>query len=603
MTLELTMISSDAEAELRFDDPLALLAHASSRQFAEAEQMHDDLYAEGGSSSGDEPLPTWRERNRATTYHSYFRHCMFVVKPDVKHSYNPHLLGMVSDSLGARLHAHFMSTYNDAVDLLDPVLHTVDAIRASSALLATVVYLLAARAMPTADLPDGEDLCARLEAHINKVLLPAVLVEDLRSLELVQAFLLLSLYHPPTPRAYEDRSWSHIGHAIRIASSLSVASVLAHKKTIASHRHRSRHVRNYERTWYLLHIHEHFTSTFLARQFVLGDDATLAYAPQWVTEEVNLSLPGDRVIVKLLALKQLLHRSRAQDEVLLISKKSPIPTWKMQFNHRRSQAELSSWKAASVGGSGGEGRGDNLTAASETTASETCTELYYQYARVFLACLASKGSTASVEILSDMYDACLLFLSHLSNANVRYAPNVVYVTGAYVATIALRLSEMGHDFSAKDHLHVSVWNLVDKFRQAGNVTRYRDCCASAYANLVESLLKSSQRKRSIGENGEEQQNGTNGVHSQAPSQPSASSRSKATPTDCNATHGEVPSANLAQQLPFFGLDANFVSLIWTTSGVTSRWLTMLSSAFVIGQTNLLDPFLTDNLGAIHPDLM
>ncbi len=74
-----------------------------------------------------------------------------------------------------------------------------------------------------------------LKAHIDNVLLPAIYCQNLRSVEIVQGFLMLAAYLRPTQNPSDDRSWTLLGHAIRVCDRFghALAGSIPHTNSIS----------------------------------------------------------------------------------------------------------------------------------------------------------------------------------------------------------------------------------------------------------------------------------------------------------------------------------------------------------------------------------
>lgn len=168
----------------------------------------------------------------ATTVSSIFG--LYTSRPDTRPGLDPITLGLVSESEAEHLFDLFMTRINSILTLLDPVLCTFAFVRSSSAMLISAIVAITARFDNT--LPDAHGIATRLDAHLNNTVMPAVLLEGCRSVELAQAFIILAAYHPPTRLLAGDRSWSLLGYGQCIASELCMDSA------ILSGRAKPRHV-------------------------------------------------------------------------------------------------------------------------------------------------------------------------------------------------------------------------------------------------------------------------------------------------------------------------------------------------------------------------
>jgi len=70
--------------------------------------------------------------------------------------------------------------------------------------------MIAARHDPS---PSSPAIAGRADAHISKVCWPAVLLENYRSVQALQACMLLASWRPSGSRGDEDDGWALFGHA------------------------------------------------------------------------------------------------------------------------------------------------------------------------------------------------------------------------------------------------------------------------------------------------------------------------------------------------------------------------------------------------------
>ena len=268
---------------------------------------------------------------------------MYGSKPDNALSLRPLSIGILTESKARIFHKTFMDHFNPVSFILDPLLHNFEAVK-ESALLSSAVFLVGARGDP-----DGTfELCNRLQQHILQVLIPATFLDGYRSIEIVQALLILSAYHPPTEKASEDRTWTWIGMAIRIASSLEAKPCVNSHRTLSGSsapgdEARIRKARNIERTWLNLHVTELIYATLTGRRATLWDDATIRRVNGW--DKHPLALEFDRSLVCLVELKKVfISSTEAFDAIADTLVYDPSAEERMLATfYARTKADLASW--------------------------------------------------------------------------------------------------------------------------------------------------------------------------------------------------------------------------------------------------------------------
>ncbi|KDQ57351.1 hypothetical protein JAAARDRAFT_35979 [Jaapia argillacea MUCL 33604] len=129
---------------------------------------------------------------------------------------------------------------NLSLSLLDPVLYTAESTYIRSPFLFTVVCAIASRYYT--ERPDLYPIAmnyARLAAG-------TALISGQKNIEMVQAYILLSLYPVPARRWEEDRGWIYLGLAIRIATDLNLHLPTTAKPVNEQH---AREMLNRTRVW------------------------------------------------------------------------------------------------------------------------------------------------------------------------------------------------------------------------------------------------------------------------------------------------------------------------------------------------------------------
>ncbi|KAI9000635.1 hypothetical protein BD414DRAFT_8317 [Trametes punicea] len=154
----------------------------------------------------------------------------------------PYILrsGLVSPTEVEKLFKIYFDYMNPSVSLLDPALYTAQRTYWRSPFLFTVVCGIASRFFSERpSLYQRAMDCARLAAG-------STLIGGQKSVETVQAYILLSLYPVPARKWEEDRCWVYLGLAIRIATDLN----LHHPNTVEpKNEQHAREMLNRTRTW------------------------------------------------------------------------------------------------------------------------------------------------------------------------------------------------------------------------------------------------------------------------------------------------------------------------------------------------------------------
>jgi hypothetical protein len=130
----------------------------------------------------------------------------------------PHILtrNIVTPGEAEELFQIFYDYMNLSVSLLDPVLYTAQMTCYRSSFLFTVICAIASRYYTK-----RPELYSQA-MHYAQLAAGTALISGQKSVEVVHAYLLLSLYPVPVKRWEEDRSWLYLGLAIRVATDLNL---------------------------------------------------------------------------------------------------------------------------------------------------------------------------------------------------------------------------------------------------------------------------------------------------------------------------------------------------------------------------------------------
>ncbi|OCH94437.1 hypothetical protein OBBRIDRAFT_722948 [Obba rivulosa] len=173
---------------------------------------------------------------------NYFRPNPDPERPLIDQQQTPHILrtNLVTLEEVDKLFSIYFDYMNLSLSLLDPVLYTAQQTFARSPFLFTVICAIASRHYsPRPELYLEAMKYARLAAG-------TALIGGQKSVEVVQAYILLSLYPVPSHRWEDDRSWLYLGLAIRMAIDLNLHHPNTPQRQDARH---AREMLNRTRTW------------------------------------------------------------------------------------------------------------------------------------------------------------------------------------------------------------------------------------------------------------------------------------------------------------------------------------------------------------------
>ncbi|TFK20177.1 hypothetical protein FA15DRAFT_673724 [Coprinopsis marcescibilis] len=169
----------------------------------------------------------------------------------------------------------FYTRINPFVSLLDPVLHTPSSTFARCPFLFTVVCAISSRYYPE------KSEIYPIAMHFAKHAAATALIDGWKSVELCQAYILMSIYAVPAMRWEEDRSWLYIGLAIRIATDLNLHNASTIKATSEK---QEREILNKTRVWLICFNLDRSTATQFGKPSTIKEDYIVRNAKDWYSK-------------------------------------------------------------------------------------------------------------------------------------------------------------------------------------------------------------------------------------------------------------------------------------------------------------------------------
>ncbi|KIJ37500.1 hypothetical protein M422DRAFT_781631 [Sphaerobolus stellatus SS14] len=192
----------------------------------------------------------------------------------VEKTMTPEILvhGLVTPSEVEDLFKIFYDKINPFLSILDPVIHTPQRTFGRCPFLFTVVCAISSRYYAP------KSHIYKYAMHFAKTAAASSLIDGFKSVELCQAYLLMSAYSVPARRWEEDRSWLYLGLAIRIATDLNLHQPSSTKPTSEKH---ERELLNRTRTWLICFNLDRSTSTQLGKPSTIKEDFIVRNAADW----------------------------------------------------------------------------------------------------------------------------------------------------------------------------------------------------------------------------------------------------------------------------------------------------------------------------------
>ncbi|EIW74294.1 hypothetical protein CONPUDRAFT_67760 [Coniophora puteana RWD-64-598 SS2] len=180
--------------------------------------------------------------------------------------------GLVTPEDVDRLFAIYYEKINPFIHLLDPVLHTPKTIFHRCPFLYTVICAIASRYYPE------KSEIYPIAMHFAKHSAATALVDGWKSVELCQAYILMSIYGVPARRWEEDRSWLYTGLAIRLAMDLNLHKL---PRTRPQSDRQIREMLNRTRVWLICHNIDRSTATQFGKPITIKEDYIVKNSTDW----------------------------------------------------------------------------------------------------------------------------------------------------------------------------------------------------------------------------------------------------------------------------------------------------------------------------------
>ncbi|PVG04452.1 hypothetical protein CPB86DRAFT_693451 [Serendipita vermifera] len=285
-------------------NPLGLLAEASSslRRGKQFSGLTPDGSNLNGQANGAQDNPKVGVANLGV----YFKPGPMTILPlrqlIIERQVQPEMLSFVPTDVVVELFKIYFEHMNPHCSLLDVNFHTPALVCARSPFLLTTICAISSKFYS-----EDEELHTKLTKLVNK-LAWSVPERGYKSVEIVQAYLLLCLWGSPVERYEHDRTWMLLGMAIRMATDLNLHRKNSQIKFDSPEsRAREVEIRNRERTWLLCFILDRSFSAQMGKPNVIKEDFIIRNAAQWCRQPGALA--QDVGLVGYVELQRVVSRS------------------------------------------------------------------------------------------------------------------------------------------------------------------------------------------------------------------------------------------------------------------------------------------------------
>ncbi|KEP47283.1 fungal specific transcription factor domain protein [Rhizoctonia solani 123E] len=177
----------------------------------------------------------------------------------------------------------FFEELNPFVAILDPHMHTPAFVFGRCPFLFTAICAISSRYYTKR--PE----LYTIAMHFAKQSAATALIDGWKSVELVQAYILMSVYPVPARRWEEDRTWLYLGLAIRMATDLNLHLPWQGKAAGEAH---EREILNRTRTWLICFNLDRSGATQFGRPPTIREDYIIRKSGDWYKRS-NFNLPLD----------------------------------------------------------------------------------------------------------------------------------------------------------------------------------------------------------------------------------------------------------------------------------------------------------------------
>ncbi|EAU88286.2 priB protein [Coprinopsis cinerea okayama7 len=337
---------------------------------------------------------------------------------------DPISAGILQESDTKVLFDLFFLRLNPFINLFDPTLHTVPYVRAKCPFLFTTLLMVCCRFWR----PMSFKQCQKL-ANEFAVL---AFAEAWKRVEVVQAFACLTYWKDPD----DNRTWTYIGYACRMAVELGLNRYVAHPPPHESELQRLER-RNRERTYLVLFVHDRSLSTQTGRHWMLPEGDLVKHSTSWHTGSPNGVVRPEDVIIA--AFVQLRLIAAETTDIFSTGKGNTDISYEVVL--RNCNAKLTHWDEtwrAEMNKAKGEG-----FHLSFLTFFRLYVRLFLNSFGIQASLIPGSRTPPSLQALTTCYTSALDSLRILSEDLVKmsmlcYGQDSILVMGAYSAVFLLK---------------------------------------------------------------------------------------------------------------------------------------------------------------------
>ncbi|KAM0750372.1 hypothetical protein T439DRAFT_326339 [Meredithblackwellia eburnea MCA 4105] len=467
--------NSAADLTNVIENPLYVLAKVARGIGNGGKETHDE---EQGGVSGFEP----EKFDEIVEDERFFENGLYDLRVDISKEMDPVASGLVTFGEFSELVDFYFQSLQPATLLLDQRVSAPNLLLDWSPFLSTAIAYISATFSHN---PAHTHRIEGLRLHVHKLALRCF-DRGLKSLEVVQAFLLLVQWAPSPPNWASDRTWVNLGQAMRIATEIRLdkstnASVAKRYADLIPNSDPTEFLRLFRedrgRTWTLLFVSEISLCVSTGR---LGAIVGLNLAggfrackPEQELSGSEYQLVALETLYKIYA-KALTHSSALRGEMASVDASDDNP--RQTFNLAWAQ-EMQEWSEA-------------------WPEANSHVLLEYHHARTILLSISLRfrGSTSAKDILDQCKSEAMAtarILQEWKHESLLYSSNAVATTISYAAMLLLRMVNLESEAGGSDQSEglVLVEEIVAALERMAAARPSLRTSASLYATRIRTLMK------------------------------------------------------------------------------------------------------------------
>ncbi|PBK66478.1 hypothetical protein ARMSODRAFT_1047410 [Armillaria solidipes] len=208
------------------------------------------------------------------------------------------VLGIVTLEDAEQLFDIFYKYINPFIALLDPILLTPKSTLARCPVLFTVICAIASRYHPP------KSSIYPIAMHFAKwSTANALVLDNMKNIELCQAYILMSIYAAPERSWDRDQTWLYMGIAISIATALGLDQTPKFKTATESE---EREYLNRVRVWQVCHLLDKAIAIQVGKPWMMKEDTVVCPSQEWYRQsqynlDYDVYLCGYNVLLHIVA--------------------------------------------------------------------------------------------------------------------------------------------------------------------------------------------------------------------------------------------------------------------------------------------------------------